>query len=102
MVSHTAEEILENAWRKCEQTLYAGLVHAKKTEPDNSWGQAREQAKFLASLPLIEALPIIALLNAQRLTPSASCRATHPRDGEQGRSEIGGHLNTEVRPAGQL
>ena len=102
MVSHTAEEIIENTWRKCEQAIYAGLVHAKKVEPDNTWGQAREQARYLASIPLLEALSLVVLLNSYRLTPSASCRTSQPKDGEQGRSEIGGHLNTEVRPAGQL
>ena len=99
MVSHTAEEILESNFRNCENALYAALVHAKKQEPTNSWGQAREQARYLASLPLLEALPILALLNANRLPPSASCRATREtKDGDTARPVIGGDLPTENRP----
>ena len=99
MTIKSSDDVFEDTFRKCERLLYAGLVHGKKLEPDNSWGQAHEQAKYLAALPLIEALPLLALLNASRITPAASCRATRSeKAGETSRSAIGGASNSESRP----
>ena len=89
MVSHTAEENLQSSLRDCAKTLYAGLVHAKKTEPDNTWGQAYAQARYLASLPLIDALSLVALLNSHRIPP-ASSPTVATKAGENARSAIGG------------
>jgi hypothetical protein len=93
MASHTAEEISEEARRKLIELVIAARVHACFETTTNK--AAARMVEYWSSLPLIEVLPFLALLNAQRSTPSASCRTSQPRDGANGRSALGGDLPTE-------
>lgn len=86
----------ESNWRACIKLL-ADARHAAQHET-TTHGTAKHMAEYLASLPLIEVLPLLALLNTQRLSPAASCLTSTAKAGEQGRPAIGGNLTSESRP----
>lgn len=95
MVSHTPEEISEEARRKLLELVAAARVYACF---ETSTGKAAvRMVEYWESLPLADVLPFLALLNINRHPPSASCRANgvQPRDGANGRSAIGGDLTPE-------
>jgi len=96
MVSHTAEEVSEDARRKLIELVIAARVHACFETTTNK--AAARMVDYWSALPLIEVLPFLALLNANRTAPSASCRATREtKDGEQDRLAMGAS-NSESQP----
>ena len=97
MVSHTQEQVDEDARRKLIKRVSEALIATQYLSNSHERAMA-----LLEQLAAGDPLEIIQVWRFRKQPPSASCRSTHPKDGEEGRSEIGGHLNTEVRPAGQL
>jgi hypothetical protein len=90
MVSHTAEEIDELARRKLIKRVSEALVATQYLSNSHERAMA-----MLEQLAAGDPLEIIQVWRFRKQPPSASCRTSQPKDGEQGRSAIGGDLNTE-------
>jgi hypothetical protein len=99
MVSHTRADIDEINNRRLVALFTA--MHVAARNETTTHAKVVANLAYWRSLPRLDRSLLFELMRDQPITPSASCRATHPRDGDKA-GRPGGDLNTESRPAGQL